>query len=281
MTLRQIRVAVVVLFSMTVAAPGASGPPKGSLIVIGGGRLGPEIIARFIELAGGKDAPLVIIPTADTRDDFPPVWLNTNPFRRAGMTNITVLHTRDRNVGDSENFVAPLKKARAVFFTGGRQWRLVDSYLGTRTEKELDALLARGGVIAGTSAGATIQGSYLVRGAREGNQVMMAKGYERGFGFLRGVAIDQHIIARKRENDLEQVITAHPALLGSGIDESTAIVVRGSQFEVIGASKVAVTDHKHRPGPGEKPYYFLSAGDRFDLKSRKVIARPAARTSGS
>ena len=98
-------------------------------------------------------------------------------------------------MADTEAFAAPLKTARGVWFAGGRQWRLVDAYMGTRTQREIEAVLARGGVVGGCSAGATIQGSYLVRGAREGNQIMMAKGYEEGFGYLRGVAIDQHLLA--------------------------------------------------------------------------------------
>jgi cyanophycinase len=158
--------------------------------------------------------------------------------------------------------VAPLRTARGVWFEGGRQWRLVDAYLGTRTERELFALLARGGVIGGSSAGATIQGSYLVRGAREGNAVMMAPGYEQGLGFLRNVAIDQHLLARKRQEDMVAVVRAHPQLLGIGIDEGTAIVVHGDRFEVVGASRVAIYE-------AGKPYYFLAPGDRFDLAARR------------
>ena len=149
---------------------------------------------------------------------------------------------------DSDEFVAPLRAASGVWISGGRQWRLVDSYFNTRTLRELRALLDRGGVIGGTSAGATIQGSYLVRGAREGNQIMMAKGYEEGFGFLKNVAIDQHILARHRENDLVAVIEAHPELLGLGIDEATAIVVQGDRFEVIGKSVVGIYDGKDHDG---------------------------------
>src|SRR5262249_52409152 len=126
--------------------------------------------------------------------------------------------------------------------------------------------LKRGGVIGGTSAGATIQGSYLVRGAREGNTIMMAKGYEEGFGFLKNVAIDQHIDNRKSEADPQAVIAAHPQLLGIGISESTAIIVKGDSFSIIGKGNVAITDGKEYGG---KPYYFLKVGDSFDLAKRK------------
>jgi len=263
---------LVFLFAVAAQAqkPSAvsSGPKRGSLVVVGGGRIPPSIREKFIALAGGPDAKIVYIPTAaedqalnrQTGDESPKLF---------GLKNVTVLHTRDRNVANTEAFVAPLRKASGVWFGGGRQWRLVDSYLDTLTQKELMAVLDRGGVIGGSSAGATIQGSYLVRGAREGNQIMMAKGYEIGFGYLKNTAIDQHIDTRKRENDLTEVIAAHPELLGIGLYESTAIVAQGDRFEVIGDGKVAITDGKERDG---KRHYLLSAGERFDLRKRGRMA---------
>lgn len=246
------------------------GPARGTLIVIGGGVLGPAILQRFFAAAGGPEAPIVYVPTAGDKPDYVAGDPAPHFLREAGARNITILHTRDRRTADSPAFTAPLQQARAVFFGGGRQWRLVDSYLGTRAEREFAAVLQRGGVVAGTSAGATIQGSYLVRGAREGNTVMMAPGYEKGFGYLRSVAIDQHLLRRNRQRDLEAVIERHPKLLGIGIDENTAIVVEGDRFEVIGESKVAIYDRHYRPAePGAPRHYFLSPGDRFHLAARR------------
>jgi cyanophycinase len=259
----------VLLIAFSLVALGQAqtsvGPSKGSLVIVGGGRIGPEIRDRFISLAGGPDANFVLIPTASDDETLNRQRQQESGPSLFGLKNVTVLHTRDRKEADSEAFVAPLKKATGVWIGGGRQWRLVDSYLDTATLKELWAVLDRGGVIGGTSAGASIQASYMVRGAREGNTIMMAKGYEVGFGFLKNSAIDQHLNTRKREDDLKQVITARPELLGIGLDESTAIVVQGDQFEVIGTGRVAINDGKDHDG---KPYYFLKAGDRFDLKTR-------------
>lgn len=261
-----------VLLAFAAAASAASiGPDKGSLLIVGGGQLPPAIVDRFIDLAGGKDAPMVFIPTAEEVDP-PRATAGNNWLTKAGCTHVTILHTRDRKVADSDEFIKPLLGARAVWFEGGRQWRLVDSYLNTRTEREIWNVVKRGGVIGGSSAGATIQGSYLVRGAREGNTVMMAPGYEEGMGFLKNAAIDQHVITRHREDDLNRVIDQHPGLLGIGIDESTAIVVQGDRFEVIGKSKVFIHDAKYAPGADGKKYYTLQAGDRFDLKSRRKLA---------
>ena len=194
----------MLLFAQVNHAP-AVGPAAGSLVIDGGGEAPPSR-QKFVALAGGPDAEFVLIPTAH-EDDAIDEQSEKETFRRHfGVKHVTVLHTRDRAEADTEAFVAPLKTARGVWFGGGRQWRLVDAYMGTRTQREIEAVLARGGVIGGSSAGATIQGSYLVRGAREGNQIMMAQGYEQGFGYLRGVAIDQHLLVRGRADDLVEVI---------------------------------------------------------------------------
>jgi len=141
---------------------------------------------------------------------------------------------------------------------------LADAYLGTRVERELRNVLKRGGVIAGSSAGASILASYLVRGDPAGAEIMMAKGHERGFGFVPNSAIDQHVSERHRERDLEAVVEAHPKLLGIGIDPNTIIVVQRGQFEVIGTGKVTITQ-------AGRQQYAISAGSRFDLRKRKLL----------
>jgi len=90
--------------------------------------VGSEILGRLFALAGGKDAPLVVIPTAGGQDEYAATGSGSRCSPDFGVTNITVLHTRDRAVADSEAFVRPITTARAVWFVGGRQWRLVDAY---------------------------------------------------------------------------------------------------------------------------------------------------------
>lgn len=269
--------AVCAAFTAALAAQVSTGPKKGTLVIVGGGAIPLEISERFLALAGGADAPAVVIPTAAGDNQLTPERLQEVKarFARLGFRNVTVLHTRDRRQADSEEFVAPLRSARAVWFPGGRQWRLADAYLNTRTQREIEKVLERGGTVGGTSAGATILGSYMVRGASgtperpDGdNTIMMAPGHETAFGFLRNTTIDQHVLARRRENDLATVIAAHPGLLGIGIDEGTAIVVSGDTFEVIGKSKVTIVDGKEHGG---KSYYLLSPGQKFNLRKRAVL----------
>src|SRR5215831_13724105 len=119
------------------------GPHNGTVVAAGGGKLGSEVINRFIDLAGGSDAPIVFIPTA--LDPQPANLAEANILRKAGARNLTILHTTDRKVADSKTFVGPLRRARGVWLGGGRQWRLVDAYLNTRTLRELRAVLDRGG----------------------------------------------------------------------------------------------------------------------------------------
>ncbi|HIM22614.1 MAG TPA: peptidase S51 [Verrucomicrobia bacterium] len=251
--------------------PATLGPAKGSLIIVGGGGMPKVIFDRFFEAAGGRDAKLVVVPTAGSGAEYDESTSSVKMFKKAGATNVHLLHTRDTKVADSEEFVAVLRDARAVWFGGGRQWRLADAYLGTKTEAAFHDVLKRGGVIGGSSAGATLQASYLVRGAPEGNQIMMSPGHEQGFAYIRNSAIDQHLLARKRENDMLPVIRKHPHLLGIGIDESTALYVRGNTAEVIGKSKVLFYDIALEKTVGKKFYTTLDPGDRFDLKSRRKL----------
>jgi cyanophycinase len=178
------------------------------------------------------------------------------------------MHTRDRKVADSEAFVKPIREARGVFFGGGRQWRLADSYLDTRTHKELIALLNRGGVIGGSSAGASILASFMVRGDTKSNEKMIGD-HTVGLGLLKNAAIDQHLLRRNRQFDMLEVIDKHPNLLGIGIDEDTAIVVEGDRFDVIGKSYVVVYSNTPVVGTNGR-FYFMGAGDRFDMKERKA-----------
>jgi cyanophycinase len=266
--MRRLIVAFAILFSASVGAQ-VHGPEKGTLLIVGGAMQDPAIVQRFIDLAGGTEAPIVIIPTAgDADDEYDQYWSGLKQWRDNGAKHITVLHTRDRTVANSEAFVKPIREARGVFFAGGRQWRLADSYLDTLTHKELTALMNRGGVIGGSSAGASILTSFMVRGDTKSNEKMIGD-HTVGLGFLKNAAVDQHLLRRNRQFDMLEVIDKHPNLLGIGIDEDTAIVVSGDQFDVIGKSYVVVYSDKPVVGASGR-FYFMGKGDRFDMKERKA-----------
>src|SRR5689334_21367484 len=249
------------------------GPSRGSVLVVGGGSLGPEVLGRFVELAGGPNALIIDVPTAGGDSVYAADWAGTRSLKAAGARHVVVLHTTDRKLANTDSFAAILNKAGGVWFEGGRQWHLVDSYAGTKTEKAFHDVLARGGVVGGSSAGASILSSYLLRGAREGNTIIMAPGYEQGFGFLRGVAIDQHVVARERLRDLaDSLLPRRPDLLGISEDEGTAWLVRGDTAEIIGRNKAFVYGGRD-PNDAGKPFLTLYPGDRYDLGARHVLHR--------
>jgi cyanophycinase len=274
------------------AAPAAApeyGPAKGTLVIVGGGSTdGTTIMEKFIELGGGVDGKFVIVPTAGGNrgaDGSITAYNEANvvaSWIKRGLKNVRMLHTHDPKVADTEEFAKVLRDATAVWFNGGRQWNIVDSYAGTLTYREFHKVLERGGVIGGSSAGATIQGEYLVRGDTSGPNVVMTeeKNHQKGFEFLRRSAIDQHINARNRWDDLIPVIRKFPNLLGIGLSEGTAIIVKGDSFEVMGKWKVAVHDNTRLYQPWEKPYFVLSPGDVYDMKTRKVTKYGDGTTPG-
>ncbi|MGE3779085.1 MAG: cyanophycinase [Pirellulaceae bacterium] len=258
--------------------PRQPAPPRvaqGTLFIAGGGRLTPHMLASFVEAAGGPDALIVILPTASEQLQ-PDGAAERRLLEKAGARNLVVLPGRRTEDVESTSSLAALERAGGVWFGGGRQWRFVDAYASTRAWDAFRGVLQRGGAIGGSSAGASIQADYLVRGSPLGNTIMMAEGYERGFGFLPGVAIDQHFTQRRRQNDLRSVVQAHPQFLGIGIDESTALIVRGSVAEVVGEHSVWVFAAEGNEGPVVTE---VPAGQRYDLVQRSPIRQLERKTA--
>jgi cyanophycinase len=257
------------------------GPQKGWLILHGGGidtKRDYGHYHRFAELAGGANASVVVILTPVDLDVLTPAFLTYYKQwwqSELGLTDVSFMDTRNRQEAETEAFVAPLRKATGVWIMGGHLTNLLDFYLGTRTEREIKAVAERGGVIAGSSAGAMIQGSFLVNLTKTPSDLRLTRSgmfldpaRMVGFGLLRGVAVYPHFFARHAERDLLEVVARYPELLGIGIDENTAIVVHNDQFEVIGDGRVGIFESNHR---FRKKYLTLSKGQKFDLRRRVII----------
>ncbi|MEX2186768.1 MAG: Type 1 glutamine amidotransferase-like domain-containing protein [Pirellulales bacterium] len=245
----------------------------GALVIVGGGGMPRGLMRKFIDLAGGNEnAKLVYVPCAE-EDDVGNRHGTIEQWNRMGVEHCTFIHTKDRNrANNDEEFLAPLRDATGIWFGGGRQWNLADSYYGTTAHRLMKEVLHRGGVIGGSSAGASIQARYLARATPIGNTRIMAPGYERGgLGFLSGVAIDQHFTQRGRQRDMTDLLQHHPQLLGIGLDEATAIVVTNSTAEVVGEGKVHFYDRRQPVYPDRPDYIALPEGGRFDLVERKPI----------
>jgi cyanophycinase len=248
--------------------------PPGSLVIVGGGVVPHSVRHRFLELAGGSKGRLVVIPTASQVVEHNRISGSYDSWKDQGLASVSLLHTRDPRQANDPAFVRPLTEATAVWLDGGDQTRLTNAYHGTAVERELRRLLARGGVIGGTSAGASVMSDVMITGGNPHARVGT------GFGLLSDVVIDQHFQNRKRLRRLLGVLAHHRDCLGFGIDEQTAVVVSGHRFTVIGNASV----HLCLPPSDQEPdgvAKLLRHGDSGDLLllGRAVMARhhPAAK----
>ena len=248
---------------------------NGTLVIAGGGPTPKEVVVTFLESAGGKEAPIVVVSNAldEIRPERKDVcgWLS-----EAGAKNVKTLHVKAGEKLSDPALIALLTEARGVWFTGDRQWRLVDAYLDTNVVDLFHDVMRRGGVIGVSSAGATIQGEYLVRGDLLGNGEMMTEGYDRGFCFLPGVANDQNSTQRERLADLAKMKKAHPELIGLGVDESTALIVRGSTMQVLGQHQVTVFDRQSDATAETPEFAVLKSGERYDLRQHRRMETEVA-----
>lgn len=211
----------------------------GSLVIVGGGKMPASIREEFVRLAGGKEkAKIVVVPTASVDGDDPKKHESyLSEWRKLQPASLSILHTRDRKKADDPEFAKPIREATAVWFSGGDQNRIIEAYRGTLVEKELHALLKRGGVIGGTSAGAAIMSDVMIQGG-SGANVKTGP----GFGFVTGIVVDQHFTNRTRQPRLRHVLSLHPTYGGLGIDEGTAAVIRGDEIKIIGVGSVTAID---------------------------------------
>lgn len=181
-----------------------------------------------------------------------------------GLTNLQVLHTYDRQEAETAEFVKPLTEAKCVIFEGGETYRLFETYVGTRFHRAVQEVLARGGVVAGYSAGAMVMGSIVID-----RPYMRFRGYKPGFGLLPDSMIDVHVLARNMHLDLVAARQQHPTTLGLGIDERAAIVVQQDWMYPIGQSYTVIYDYEVN-GVNDGLFYFLKAGDSYNLKQRRA-----------
>jgi cyanophycinase len=232
---------------------------NGSLVLCGGGRpYDNEVLDAFFQLAGGRKANIVVVPTAHREMDSPRtsadrVAMVVSPWQRRGAAEVVVRHTLSSEAANAKEFIAPFSTATGVWLSGGDQSRLLRAYRGTEVHKALLEVLKRGGVIGGSSAGTAVQSELAILGEWNGRTVVDA-----GFNFLPGTVVDQHFVARARQRRLERVLGEHPSHVGYGVDEFTALVVRPDEMQVVGKSTVSYFQVRGREivsriyRPGEK-----------------------------
>jgi cyanophycinase len=260
---------------------------KGHLVIIGGVHT-TETSKKFVELAHGENARIIIIPNAGSN----PVKnseLHKKEFEELGAKADYLLFTKE--TADADSNLEKMNWANAVYFLGGDQSDLTKDMLGTKLLQKVYDIYNNGGVVGGSSAGAAVMSEVMITGNELRNKdstsafISIQKGNietAKGFGFIKSAIIDQHFLKRKRHNRLITLMCEHPDLLGIAIDESTAIIVNPDEtFEVLGNNQVLVydptesknirQDKRGNLGITDMKMHLLISGDKFDLKSKKVI----------
>ena len=269
-----------------------TGPEKGVLLVHGGGSIN---FAEFVELAkkaSGNEQPVIRIITTPQGERRKADFKKGVPFRvvtglkkRYKLKDVSELYTLSKREANTPEFYEQIDNADAVFMSGGNQCFLTDAFLETETLAALQRLLDRGGVIAGSSAGAQVQSSFMTRGDYGKREILGDKKHQEGFAFVKNAAFDVHVEERGREEDLLQLFRAKKSqlqdrnlepleLLGIGIDQGTAIIVTQNQFRVTGKGQVYIFDPKQWEDDQDSwSYQVLKPGTEYDLKLRKVIKK--------
>jgi cyanophycinase len=247
--------------------------PSTGTVILGGGHVSDatsaDMAKRLIALAGGPDALIVIIPTADNL--LPPQvgrrGKASNPedikawWKSMGANNVAILHTRDQKVANSEVFVKVLRAAGAVFIQGGQSMLLEAAYRGTLVEKELKALLARGGTIAGNSAGSIAIGCMWLTWTPDPFGIRT-----QDLGLLPNVAVSPHADAAtdySTDSEVLKYLVGHPGPIGIDIDENTLLILGKGHAEVSGVGHVTIIDATRDK---TKPVYNLKPGIYDNLK---------------
>lgn len=217
---------------------------RGYVIPIGGAeakRKDPDILERFVDLCGGKEARILVIPTASLLDETGPQYQDL--FEDMGAKSVCIpIENRDDCYVDET--LLTLEKATGIFITGGNQLRLSTILGGTPVARAIRRLNVEGVHMAGTSAGAAIISEHMIAGGRGGpspreSGVVLAP----GLGLTNRAIIDQHFNKRGRLGRLLAALSFNPFVCGLGIDENTAaFIAPDGNMEVVGQGTVTVID---------------------------------------
>jgi cyanophycinase len=280
----------MIVFPESRTKPGAVVKNRafGPLLAIGGAEDKSRdriILRRFVELSGDESARISVIPAASrlrcAGDQYRKI------FDDLGAERIDVLNIRDRADANRDDVVETLKNSSGIFMTGGNQVRLARIIARTRTGDAIVNLNRRGVPVAGTSAGASVMSTVMVAGGQSGPSPRrkMAR-LSRGLGLIDSVIIDQHFTERNRVSRLVAMISYNPGLLGLGIDEDTAALIRpDGEIEVIGRGSVLIVDGSQMesdiesvngttpPTISNAVIHFVAEGGRYSLDGRRVVTQ--------
>ncbi len=245
---------LLLLITLLAACTSAPETGKGTLVIIGGGSRPESIINRIIEESGIRNGGYGIVLPMSSAEPDSSVYYAVAPFSKAGVTTIVGMNFRKGEVPAPQRLDS-ISKANLIYITGGDQNRFMDVVRGTDIATAISSAFNSGAVVAGTSAGAAVMSEVMITGnqLRDTTYTSTIKTIESnnletkpGLGLITGVLIDQHFLIRSRHNRLLMGVIDFPELKGIGIDESTAIVVKGNTAEVIGNSQTLVIENPKR-----------------------------------
>ena len=226
---------LVPLLLLTLFIDPALAQTPGALVAVGGGGTTERIVQRTLELAGGKDAVIVVLPQSSALENAGDS--SVRMWQEAGAKSV-------RKVGFADpDAKAALETATLIWIPGGDQNRFMKAIAGTGLDAVIRARHQAGAVVGGTSAGAAVLSGLMITGkadlqSLDSGTTVLAQ----GLGLWTVGIFDQHFLRRQRNNRLLSVVLDHPDTIGVGIDEATAVIVRGGTLEVIGRSAVVVFD---------------------------------------
>lgn len=238
---------------ISTVAPSAKITPKGNLVIVGGGAEAPGVMPRFVQLAGGQGkARIAVLPMASMATTGRGTEMAARLQTLGAEAQVFDL---TREAAESAETAQQLHEFTGYWFSGGDQSKLAAVLLATPALATIHQRYEEGAVVGGTSAGAAVMSNTMLTGNRRkaepgdddgaGFPPVARHSFElaSGLGFLPGTIVDQHFQRRARQNRLLSVILEHPDLVGVGIDESTAVLVRpDGRWEVMGESSVQVID---------------------------------------
>lgn len=259
----------------------------GRLLAIGGAeRREPDglILRRFVELAGGERARIIVCAVA-MEDPEEPLEEYARVFRKIGVAQVKAEPFQSRRAGEDEKLLEALESATGVFFTGGDQLQITSVMAGTTFSRSLTDRLDAGLVIGGTSAGAAaMSGTMIIDGPQGGTVRRADVDLAPGLGYWRDAAIDTHFNQRGRVHRLLTLFGENPQVLGIGIDEDTAVeAIPGRSFRVVGSGAVMVFDGRvsfsNTADVGEEDVlaltdstvHVLADGYGFDLRTKRPL----------
>jgi cyanophycinase len=262
---------------------------KGHLVIIGGGDKPTYILQKIVDLAGGTNSKIIVIPNASS-EPLESALYNVEEFITLGCSNVDYIMF-NREDADKDSLVNKLSGATGIYFGGGDQAFLTRDLLGTKLLDAIKNIYKNGGVISGTSAGAAVMSEVMITGNELKNKdstytfITIERGNVEnieGFGFINSAIIDQHFIKRKRLNRLISMVLEYPNLIGIGIDEETSIIVNpDSTFNVLGENQVMIfnpsnalnikEDAHGNLGVENLKVDILLSGDKYDLRTSSII----------